>query len=503
MLIPVRTAGASAGTLRTAVVDKASAETWVLAGLTLLGAALRFATLTSQSLWYDEALTVHELHMSFGAMLSAITTNEVTPPLYFLVAWPWTHIFGGGTAGLRSLSAVAGTAVIPIAYLCGRELVSRNAGLMAAAIAAVNPFLIWYSQEARAYALFAALSGASFLYFARAWHRPDRRNLARWAVFSGLAVLTHFFAGFLVGPEALLLLWRARSRDSVIAVGVVALSQASLLPMVLSRTQAQLSWIASIPLSIRIKQVPIELGLGSLYQSSLITKSLLGAAVLAVVVIALLAVGGERTERRGAALAAVIAGAVVLAPLVLALLGRDYFLARNLTAAWIPVAVVLGAACAVPRARIAGAALASVLLVGSVIAESRISADYQYQKPDWRAVASALGASASQRAIAASGGGFAAWPLSIYMPGVAWTQTGREPVTVNEVDVVASTWQAPAPVLPRAARLISASRTSEFLVLRFAVTPALHLTRHQIGAWAGALVSPAASGQAVLIQRPS
>ena len=59
--------------------------------------------------------------------------------------------------GLRSLSALAGVATVPVAYLIGAELRGRRAGLMAAALVAVNPMLLWYSQEARAYALLVLL----------------------------------------------------------------------------------------------------------------------------------------------------------------------------------------------------------------------------------------------------------------------------------------------------------------------------------------------------------
>jgi len=144
MLIPDRT-----GVAAVARDDSASwslgvsAEGWLLVALTLLGAVVRFATLTDQSYWYDEAATVQLLHMSFGAMLHGVATQESTPPLYYVLAWAWARAFGTGEAGLRSLSAIAGTAVIPIAYLCGRELISRQAGLVAAALAAVNPLMIW------------------------------------------------------------------------------------------------------------------------------------------------------------------------------------------------------------------------------------------------------------------------------------------------------------------------------------------------------------------------
>src|SRR5947209_19458868 len=119
--------------------------------------------------------------LSFGALLHQVRVNETTPPLYFVIAWVWTKLFGSGEVGLRSLSAFLGIAVIPVTYLCGKELVSRAAGLVAAAFAAFSPFMIWYSQEARSYMLFGLLSGASLLLCARAWREPSQRNLFLWA----------------------------------------------------------------------------------------------------------------------------------------------------------------------------------------------------------------------------------------------------------------------------------------------------------------------------------
>jgi len=42
-------------------------------------------------------------------MLHAIPHSEATPYLYYVLAWPWTHVFGSGEVGIRSLSALAGT----------------------------------------------------------------------------------------------------------------------------------------------------------------------------------------------------------------------------------------------------------------------------------------------------------------------------------------------------------------------------------------------------------
>src|SRR5947209_9762670 len=156
MLTRIRTAEASAAPAEPeAVTARVSPELWAVAIVTVAGAILRFSTLSAQSYWVDEATTVHELHLSFGALLHAVRVNETTPPLYFVLAWFWAKLFGTGEAGLRSLSALLGTGLIPLTYLCGRQLISKWAGVAAAAFAALSPFMIWYSQEARSYMLFA------------------------------------------------------------------------------------------------------------------------------------------------------------------------------------------------------------------------------------------------------------------------------------------------------------------------------------------------------------
>src|SRR5262249_1414817 len=158
---------------------------WAVAGLTLLAAALRFATLGVQSYHHDEIVTaVRVLGGDFGDAMNAVGYSESAPPLYYALAWVWAQLFGTGELGLRSLSALAGVATIPVAYLIGEQLRSRRTGLVAAALVAVNPMLLWYSQEARAYALFGLLSAVSFLYFLRALGRGGRADTVAWGVSS-------------------------------------------------------------------------------------------------------------------------------------------------------------------------------------------------------------------------------------------------------------------------------------------------------------------------------
>lgn len=136
---------------RTASWIKDSPHVAILIGLIVLGAALRFSTLDLQSFRHDEAMTVGRLlQPSLFDTLSAVPGSESVPPLYYLVAWLWSQPFGTGEVGIRSLSALIGTGTILVVYLGAAALpLPRRAALMAAAIVAVSPALIWFSQDAR------------------------------------------------------------------------------------------------------------------------------------------------------------------------------------------------------------------------------------------------------------------------------------------------------------------------------------------------------------------
>ena len=190
------------------MVERRRVDAWIvgLAALAAGGAALRFSTLRVQSFWLDEAVTHSLVTRTLSSMLGAIPHSESTPPLYYLLAWVWVRVFGAGEAGLRSLSAVFGTATIVLLALTARRLAGNRAALAAAALAAANPLLIWYSQEARAYALLVALCALSLWCLLR----EDWRG---WTLAAALALATHYFAVFIVVPELGWLVWR-HARDS-------------------------------------------------------------------------------------------------------------------------------------------------------------------------------------------------------------------------------------------------------------------------------------------------
>jgi mannosyltransferase len=174
----------------------------LLLGLIAVGAALRFVTLAQQSLYLDEAATVRLLREPAIDMFRGIATEESTPPLYYALARAWSSAFGTGEVGLRSFSALVGTATIPVAYAAARQFVSRRAALAAAGLVATSPFLVWYSQEARAYALLVLFGAASLYFLGVALNETSRTAVRWWAVVSILALATHYFGIFLAAGES-------------------------------------------------------------------------------------------------------------------------------------------------------------------------------------------------------------------------------------------------------------------------------------------------------------
>src|SRR5437764_4649758 len=238
-----------------------------VAALAILAAVLRFALIGHQGFWFDEGNTSLLVHFSPGKMLGLIPKSESTPPLYYCVAWVWARLFGYTETPLRALSALAGTAVVPVVYGAGAKLISRRAGLIAAALAACNPLLIWYSQEARSYELLVLLSSATVLAFAYARDDPTPRAVAAWVLSCALALATHYYAFLVVAPEAAwLLAMHRRRRPMLVAVAVLAVWGLALLALALHQNAyGRTNWIEGAPLGRRLGPIPGQflMGFGS------------------------------------------------------------------------------------------------------------------------------------------------------------------------------------------------------------------------------------------------
>lgn len=415
---------------------RAAPVTAAVLAATLLGAGLRFYGLGHQGFWFDEANTSLLLRFPPGKMLGLIPQTESTPPLYYCVAWVWSRVFGDQEAALRSLSALAGVLVIPVAYGTAARLISRRAGVICAALAACNPLLIWYSQEARSYELLVLLTAAAMLAFALVRADPRCRWVVLWVAASGLALATHYFAVVAIIPQAGWLLIEQRHRRPVrVSVAVVAVAGLALIPLALSQNETRHDrWISTVALAPRLDQIIPQFLIGTGAPDRPVLKLL--AMGLALTALVLLLTRARAAERRPPAIAGVLALAGLSITLILAAVGVDFLITRNVIALWLPAATCVAGGLALPRARRLGAALTAGLCLIGVFAAVGVATDSNLQRPDWRAVASVLGARPEPgpaRAILIQHYR-TLLPLSLYLPNL---HVLRRPVVVDQLDVVA------------------------------------------------------------------
>ena len=190
---------------------------FLLAVIFLIGLGLRLWALGDKGLAYDEAAT---------ALMARAAPAEIIqfhwdaafehPPLWQLTMHLWSRWLGQHEAVLRLLPALAGALAIPLTWLWLRSLWPQRGWLhlLAAALVATSPVLVYYSQEARMYSLVLLLALLSLLATAGLVKRPRLATATAFILANWLMVGYHYYALLLVGAEALFLILVALRRPN-------------------------------------------------------------------------------------------------------------------------------------------------------------------------------------------------------------------------------------------------------------------------------------------------
>jgi uncharacterized membrane protein len=174
----------------------------ILAAITAAGLALRLAL--PRGIWLDEAISIHQAHLSIHDLFENLYYGDRHPPFHHLTLWLTVRAFGDGELAVRLPSLIAGTLVMPALYLLGRELYDRRTGLVAASFGAVSPLLIWYSQEARMYAFVTLFGLLALLTQLRAIRNPSMLNWAAYVLATAALLWSHYFGLLLIGVQQLI-----------------------------------------------------------------------------------------------------------------------------------------------------------------------------------------------------------------------------------------------------------------------------------------------------------
>ena len=210
-----------------------------LGGLLLVSVLLRTTALHAP-FWIDEGISVGIASHGF-LDIPGVLRLDGSPPLYYLLLHVWMAIFGDGQATTHVLSLGFALLAIPVAYWAGAGTFGRRAGLCAAILAAVNPFLTYYAQETRMYALVSLLALVVAATIVRVFVFGRRSFLPVFSMALVALMYSHNWGLFLAlgTVVALVPAWRATPdrrafvRDVLIAYGTVAVLYAPWLPSLL------------------------------------------------------------------------------------------------------------------------------------------------------------------------------------------------------------------------------------------------------------------------------
>ena len=149
---------------------------------------------TSRGLWVDEAISVRQAQLPLRTMLADVRDTDVHPPLHHVLLWVTVRLFGTSEFAVRLPSLIAGIALVPVMGWIGRLLYDRRTGWIAAVLATIAPFGVWYSQEARMYSLFMLFAALAVGAQVQALRRGRTVDWVLYGAATAAMLWTQYFA---------------------------------------------------------------------------------------------------------------------------------------------------------------------------------------------------------------------------------------------------------------------------------------------------------------------
>ena len=288
-----------------------TAARWAAAALIAVAALLRVGLVERQGIWPDEAFSLalatgHSLEHPAaaarpelgdwteppgpvaaadlgrylehdtppagpGRVLRAVELSDTNPPLYYLLLWAWTRLFGTGDAPLRLFSVLWAVAALPLVTSLARRTGGAAAVLPALVLAAFAPVGLYYAVEARMYSLLwflACVLAWATLGLGRSREGPIAEGprteeppngaflprpalLVLWVLAAAAGLLTHYFFAFVVAACAGWLLTRPGARRAALgagaAAGLLVLPWYLQVPASLDRWRLTAGWLDGFP----------------------------------------------------------------------------------------------------------------------------------------------------------------------------------------------------------------------------------------------------------------
>jgi len=382
---------------------KAGPRRMLIAAAAMLLAAgiwFRWAGMTGEPLWLDEAYSAYAASKGFDFLWNVVPRYETHPPFYYSLLRLWTLMWGDSLAALKALGFVCGLLTLPAMLLAARELArllrfdsARTAWLMLATLTLVafSLSLVEMSREVRPYpVLILVYAVAIFALLRLACRVRDGRGIGGGAYPLYLAALALTLWLHNLGPLyglalglaliALVIRPTLERRDWWRLVAGHALVALCYLPALMILLDQAPTWVSSTWLKFQPEHLATRLAV--LYAAPGLVQEL-AALLLALLALAVLA--RIREGWRAALALAALAFVPVALSIILSLLIAPIFIMRTMTAVSVPAILLLATGIAAPRGIWRWPALGAGLIIAAQLIGIDIQARQRGPMQDWYA----------------------------------------------------------------------------------------------------------------------
>lgn len=181
---------------------------FILIGILVLAAILRFYHLGFQSIWADEISTMMNTSPSLtnSQLIDNINNKEGFPYFYFMLMKVLNTVFGYNLMVPRFFSAIIGVVSVLMIYKLGKALDNKQLGYIAAILLTINEFAIYTSQDARPYSIILLAIILSFYSLVLYIKNQNIKTVIYYGLSVGFLLNCSFFGILNVFSQAIILL---------------------------------------------------------------------------------------------------------------------------------------------------------------------------------------------------------------------------------------------------------------------------------------------------------
>lgn len=172
--------------------------------IVFLAAALRVHNFSSASIWNDEGITLGLIHKPLQDIIKT-SLEDVNAPFYGIVGRFWAIFFGYSLSSIRFLSVLCSTLTTLVLFKLADKNFGRIAAIISCSLFCFSNLHIYYSEEARCYALLCLNASIALYYFFECVQKTSRRSLIFYGLFSTLAIYTQLFFCIQLAIQAIIL----------------------------------------------------------------------------------------------------------------------------------------------------------------------------------------------------------------------------------------------------------------------------------------------------------